>query len=74
MISKISEKSIAESLKIVLIKKKMNINQLADKMNISKTTLYSKFQRDSFSMADLENICKALNVNFEVNFLIDEDD
>ncbi len=70
----ISEKSIAESLKIVLLKKKINIAKLADKMNIVRTTLYSKFQRDNFTMSDLEKICKALDINFEVNFIIDEDD
>ena len=56
---KISENSISESLKIILVKKNMNIARLANLMNVSSTTLYSKFKRENFTIKDLNEISKA---------------
>lgn len=69
---KISENSISESLKIILIKKNMNIARLANLMNVSSTTLYSKFKRENFTIKDLNEISKALNLDYEVIFTIKE--
>jgi predicted transcriptional regulator len=69
---KISENSISESLKIILVKKNMNIARLANLMNVSSTTLYSKFKRENFTIKDLNEISKALNLDYEVIFTIKE--
>ena len=69
---KISENSISESLKIILDKKNMNIARLANLMNVSSTTLYSKFKRENFTIKDLNEISKALNLDYEVIFTIKE--
>ena len=68
----ISENSIRESLKIILVKKNMNIARLANLMNVSSTTLYSKFKRENFTIKDLNEISKALNLDYEVIFTIKE--
>lgn len=68
----ISGSDIAESLKIILVKKNMNIAKLADIMGVSNTTLYSKFKRGNFSLKDLNNISKALNLSYEISFTIND--
>lgn len=68
----ICEKTIAESLKIVLVKRNMNIAKLAERMGLSSTTLYSKFKRGNFTIKDLEDISKALDLTYEVSFTLNE--
>lgn len=72
--STISEKTVAESLKIILVKKKLNISKLADIMGISSTTLYSKFKRGNFSLKDLDEISKALDLTYEISFTINDNE
>lgn len=69
---KISGNNVSESLKIVLVKKNMNIAKLADVMGLSSTTLYSKFKRGNFSVSDLDRISKALNISYEISFTIND--
>lgn len=71
---KICEKTIAESLKIVLVKKNTNIAKLAERMGVSSTTLYSKFKRGNFTCKDLDEISKALGLTYEVSFTINQPD
>ena len=67
---KISGNNVSESLKIILVKKNMNIAKLAELMGLSSTTLYSKFKRGNFSVKDLNEISKALNLSYEITFTI----
>lgn len=69
---RISEKNIAESIKIILIKKNLNVSKLAELMGVSSTTMYSKFKRGNFSTKDLDEICKALGISYEVSFTMSE--
>ena len=69
---KISEKNIAESIKIILIKKNLNVSKLAELMGVSSTTMYSKFKRGNFSTKDLDEICNALGISYEVSFTMSE--
>ena len=50
---KISEKSVAESLKIVPLKKSWNIRRLSELLGINQMTLYSKFKRQSHAQRPL---------------------
>lgn len=70
--STISENTIAESLKIILVKEGLNISKLATKMGVSNTTLYSKFKRGNFTTKDLDSICKVLNISYRVTFTIED--
>ena len=69
---KISGNNVSESLKIILVKKNMNIAKLAELMGLSITTLYSKFKRGNFSVKDLNEISKALNLSYEITFTIND--
>lgn len=69
---KVTENTVSESLKIILVKKNMNIARLADLMGVSSTTMYSKFKRDNFTIKDLNDISKALNLSYEIIFTINE--
>jgi DNA-binding phage protein len=69
---KISGNNVSESLKIILVKKNMNIAKLAELMGLSSTTLYSKFKRGNFSVKDLNEISKALNLSYEITFTIND--
>lgn len=69
----ISEKSIAESLKIVMVKKGTNINQLAKHMGMTSAALYKKFSKDKFSNEDLDRICDNLGIKYQVSFILDEE-
>lgn len=69
---RVTENTISESLKIILVKKNMNIARLADLMGVSSTTMYSKFKRGNFTIKDLNDISKALNLSYEITFKINE--
>ncbi len=70
MSSRVSEKNLSESLKIVLVKRGSNIAKLAELMGVSSTTMYSKFKRGNFTVKDLDNIAKALNITYDISFTI----
>lgn len=68
--ARITEKTVSESLKIVLVKKNLNISRLAELVGVSGTTMYSKFKRGNFTVKDLEEISKALNISYEISFIM----
>lgn len=70
--SKISEDTVGESLRIILVKKGITIAKLSEMVGVSSTTMYSKFRRNNFSLKDLEEIAKALNLTFEISFTIND--
>ena len=67
---KVSDGNIGECIKIILVKKNMNIARLAELMGVSSTTLYSKFQKDVFSFKDLDRISDVLNLSYDLTFTI----
>lgn len=69
----ICERSVSESLRVILVKKGMNIHQLAEQMGMASQTLYLKFNNDKFNFKDLDAISKALNLKYRVVFTMDED-
>lgn len=70
--STISEDTVAESLRIILVKEGLNVSKLAEKIGVSNTTLYSKFKRGNFSIKDLDTICKALDITYKVSFTLND--
>lgn len=69
-VEKITGSNVSESLKIVLVKKGLNIAQLSRMMDLSSTTLYSKFSRGSFTFKDLDKICSVLGISYELTFSV----
>lgn len=66
--------AMAQKIKILLIKKGMNVSQLAEKMGTSQPNLSKKMSRDNFSEKDLEEIAKALDVKYEGFFFLEDGD
>ncbi len=62
-----------EKIKILLIKTKMNVSQLAKAMETSPQNLYNKLSRDNFSEKDLREIADITGAELEINFVISKD-
>lgn len=61
---------MAEKIKIVLIKRKMTITTLAEKMGTTRSNLSGKLSRDNFSEKELSEIAEALDCDLEAYFTL----
>lgn len=59
---------LSKEIKKLLIEKDMTATQLAEKIGMSQGNLSTKMRNESYSVADLEKIAAALNVNIEIKF------
>ncbi|MFJ7371573.1 helix-turn-helix domain-containing protein [Lysinibacillus sp. NPDC098008] len=64
--------SMTEKIKIVLVKKKMTITQLAEALETSQSNLSKKMKRDNFSEKELEQIAEVLGIGYEANFILED--
>ena len=64
--------TMTEKIKILLIKRKLTVKDLADRLGCSSQNLSGKFKRDNFSEKELEEIAAALDVEYYGNFKIPE--
>lgn len=60
-----------EKIKIILGRKNMSVSDLATALGQTRQNLHNKFKRDNFSEKELKEISAALNIEFEVNFILD---
>ncbi len=60
--------SVAEQTKILLKRRKMNIADLADKLNVSRQNLSNKLSRNNFDERDIKAIAEALNCDVDIVF------
>ena len=61
---------MSEKIKIVLLKRKRTITDLAEQMNTTRSNLSGKLSRDNFSERELQEIAEALDCEFEANFVL----
>ncbi len=61
---------MSEKIKIVLLKRKMTVTQLAEKLNTSSQNLSNKLRQDKFRENELQEIAEVLNCNYEANFIL----
>jgi DNA-binding Xre family transcriptional regulator len=61
---------MADKIKIVLIKKKLTVKDLAEKLSCSSANISHKFKRDNFSEKELLEIANALDCEFDASFVI----
>lgn len=61
---------ISEKIKILAIKQKMSLSDLALKSNQSPTNLYNKMARNDFKLSELQRLADAVGVQVEVNFIL----
>ena len=62
---------MTEKIRIILVKKKMTISQLAKELDTSQSNLSKKMKRDNFSEKELKEIAKILDVDLEMYFIMD---
>lgn len=63
---------MTENIKIVMLKRKINIKELAEKLGTTGNNMTNKFKRDNFSEKELQEIARALNCRLDIA-LIDND-
>lgn len=62
----------SEKIRILLIKRKMTMSELADKIGVTPQNLSNKLKRDNFSENELHAISEALNCEIEISFMLKE--
>lgn len=60
---------LAEKIKIVMLKQKVNVKELAKRLNTSSSNITNKFKRDNFSEKELVEIAAALDCDLKVDFV-----
>ncbi|WP_324825062.1 helix-turn-helix domain-containing protein [Sinanaerobacter sp. ZZT-01] len=61
---------MAEKIKILLIKNKLSVADLAKAQSTTPQNLYNKFKRDNFSEQELRKIAEILGAQLEINFIL----
>lgn len=60
---------MTDKIKIVLIKKKMSVSDLARELKVTPQNLSNKFRRNNFSEKELYDIANALDVEYDARFI-----
>jgi len=63
---------MTEKIKIALLKRKLSVKELADRLGCSSQNLSGKFKRDNFSVKELEDIAAALDLTLEIDFVLND--
>lgn len=63
---------ISEKIKILLIKRKMTLGELAGKVGTSPQNMSNKLRRDNFSYKEMQSVSSALGCKLCIAFEIDE--
>ena len=61
---------IAEKVRILAVKSKTSVQQIAEKSGQSSANLYNKLSRNDFKLSELERIACAIGATLEVNFIM----
>ena len=62
--------SMAEKIKIMLIKRKMSAVDLSKILDCTPTKVYNKLKHDNFSEKELKQIADILNCDFKGTFVM----
>lgn len=62
--------SMAEKIKIMLIKRKMSAVDLSKILDCTPTNIYNKLKRDNFSEKELKQLADILNCDFKGTFIM----
>lgn len=63
---------MAEKIKIILIKRKLSLSALADRLGTSPQNMSGKLSRDNFSEKELLEIAAALDCSFNAEFTLND--
>ena len=61
---------LAESIKLVLVKRNMSKAELARKLGCSTSNLYNKLSRNNFSEQEMNKIAEVLDCHFEASLVL----
>ena len=61
-----------EKIKIILIKRKLSLSALADRLGTSPQNMSGKLSRDNFSEKELLEIAAALDCSFNAEFTLND--
>lgn len=57
---------MTENIKIAMLKRKMNVKELAEKLGTTGNNMTNKFKRDNFNESELTDIAKALDCKLDI--------
>ena len=60
---------LAETIKIICIKHKLSMSELAERTKQSQPNLANKLRRNDFKTSELEKIAAALDSHLEIRFI-----
>lgn len=63
---------VSEKVRILLIKRRMTMSELADKMETTPQNLSNKLNRDNFTEKEMKTMSAALGCKLDITFTIDE--
>ncbi len=63
---------MSERIRIVLIKRKMTVTGLAERIGISPQNMTNKLKRDNFTERELREIAAALDCTFNADFTLND--
>lgn len=62
--------AMSEKIKIVLLKRKKSVTDLAKALNTSSQNLSNKLRNDNFRESELQEIAEALDCDLDVSFTL----
>lgn len=62
--------AMAEKVRILLVKRKITVTDLAKRLRMSQSNLSNKLSRDNFSEKELQEIAEALNCDLDIRFTL----
>lgn len=62
--------AMAEKVRILLVKRKITVTDLAKRLGMSQSNLSNKLSRDNFNEKELQEIAEALNCDLDINFTL----
>ncbi|WP_125152471.1 helix-turn-helix domain-containing protein [Clostridium rectalis] len=62
--------TISEQIKVLCVRRNISIAELARRLGKSPQNFNAKLKRESFTIVELEEIAKVVEVKFERNFIL----
>lgn len=65
---------LAEQIKVLCVRSDISVSELARRVGTSPQNFNAKLKRETFTVSDLEEIAKAVDCEFERNFVLKNGD
>jgi len=64
--------TISEQIKVLCVRTNISVSELARRMGMSPQNLNAKLKRETFTIADLEQVAAATGTTFERKFILED--